>query len=94
MKTLTIIVATGALLVAGAPTAGAKNTLQCSLSTTRSTTGHAAAGSPYGFRVQRNLMYIGTWHPALTSKSCKTLQSAKSSPAGAANASQGARDSL
>jgi hypothetical protein len=87
MKILTLIVATGALLVAGAPTAGAKNTLQCSAAGT-------ATARPTGYRVERNLMSVGTWHPALTSTSCKALRSAKADPARAANASQVARDSL
>jgi len=94
MKTLTLIIVTGALMAAGASTADAKNTLRCSISATHSTGVGPVSPSATGYRVQRNVMYIGTWHPALTPTSCKTLQSAKSSPARRANASQVTRDSL
>ena len=93
MKTLTLIIATGALLVAGASTAGATNALQCSISAKHSTGVGTVKASSTGYQVQRNLQYVGTWHPALTSTSCKTLQSAQSSPASAANASQVTRNS-
>jgi hypothetical protein len=94
MKTLTLIIATAALMVAGASTADAKNTLQCSISATHSSGVSTANPSSTGYRVQRNLMYFGTWHPALTRTSCKTLQSAKASAARAANVSQVSRNSL
>jgi len=94
MKTLTLIIVTGALMVAGASTADAKNTLQCSISATHSIGVATVSPSATGYRAQRNLMYVGTWHPALTRTSCKTLQSAKSSPERAANASRVTRNSL
>ena len=100
MKTLTLIVATGALLVAGAPTAGAKNSLQCSISAK-----HSIAATPvrtvdpdlpYGYELHRNLSYVGTWHPALTRSSCKTLQSESSSQGrtAAVGAAQVAKNSI
>ena len=94
MKTLTLIIATGALMAAGAPAAGAKNTLQCSISAGHSTAVRTVDAGPSGYRIQRNLMYVGTWHPALTRTSCKSLQSAKSSPARAGNGNQVTRNSV
>jgi hypothetical protein len=79
MKTLTLIAATGAMLALLAPTAGAKNTLNCA--TTRQAAGSAqSAGaiSPYGHQITRNLQYFGTWRPQPQApKTCKSLQSAK-----------------
>jgi len=100
MKTLTLIVATGALLVAGAPTAGAKNSLQCSISAKHAITAPAVRtvdpDLPYDYQLHRNLSFVGTWHPALTLTSCKTLQSKSSSqtrPA-APDAAQMAKNSI
>jgi hypothetical protein len=80
MKTLSLIIATGATLALLAPTAGAKNTLNCA--TTRqaaSSSQGTATTSPYSHQVTRNLLYFGTWRPQPhASKSCKSLQSAKS----------------
>ena len=104
MKTLTLIVATGALLVAGAPTAGAKNSLQCSISAKHSTTVRNSITPvrtvdpdlPYDYELHRNLSFVGTWHPALTRTSCKTLQSEQSSPTrpAAGDAAQVAKNSI
>jgi hypothetical protein len=97
MKTLTLIVATGALLVAVAPTAGARNSLQCSISAKHSIAVRTVDPElPYDFQLQRGLSYVGTWHPALTRTSCKTLQSETSSSTRtpAANAAQVAKNSL
>ena len=94
MKTLTLIIATGALLAAGAPTAGAKNSLQCSISAHHSTVVRTANAGAFGYQIQRNLMSAGTSHTVLTQTGCKALQSAKSSPARPGDASQVTRDSL
>ncbi len=78
MKTLTLIVATGATLALLAPTAGARNTLHCA--TTNQQVVHVRTTDPEigrRFEVARNMQYFGTWRPALTPTTCKTLQSAK-----------------
>jgi hypothetical protein len=77
MKTLTLIIATGALLAAGAPIAGAKNTLQCSVSAKHSTVVHIAGSSSgtYGYQIQRNLASAG-------SKSCGAATSTKAHKSG------------
>jgi hypothetical protein len=75
MKTLTLIAAAGATLALLAPTAGAKNTLNCA--TTRQAASPAQT-SPYVHQITRNLQYFGTWRPQPQApKSCKSLQSAK-----------------
>ena len=94
MKTLTLIIATGALLVAGAPTAGAKNSLRCSISAQHSTVVRTANTGAFGYQIQRNLMSVGAAHTVLARTSCKALQSAKASPARSGDASQVTRDSL
>jgi hypothetical protein len=98
MKLLTLIVATGALLMAVAPTAGAKNSLQCSISAKHSTsiaTRTVDPELPYDYQLHRNLSYVGTFHPA-SRTSCKTLQSQTSSPSrtAGADAAQVAKNSI
>jgi hypothetical protein len=75
MKTLTLIAATGATLALLAPTAGAKNALDCA--TTRQA--HSAVTtSPYAHQVTRNLLYFGASpRQSQSSRSCQSLQSAK-----------------
>jgi hypothetical protein len=70
MKTLTLIIATGALLAVGAPTAGATNTLHCTTSAHHSIAVRTVSSSPYGYQLQRNLLSTG-------SKSCGAATSAK-----------------
>ena len=78
MKTLILIVATSALLVAVAPTANAKNTLQCSTSAKHSLGVRTVDPDlPAGYQLHRSLQYVGTWHPGRTLTSCKTLGQAK-----------------
>ena len=76
MKILTLIVATGAVLALVAPTAGAKNALTCASAVKHSATVQTPAN---GAQVRRDMLYIGTFHPALTASTCKSLQSAKRS---------------
>jgi hypothetical protein len=94
MKTLTLIFATGALVAALAPAAGAKNALQCSLSAKHSVT-HVRTTDPElpaGYQIQRNLQYFGTRQTAAPT-SCKSLRSVKTSQA-AADQAQVARNSF
>jgi hypothetical protein len=79
MKTLSLIIATGATLALLAPTAGAKNTLDCATTRQAATSAHSAATtSPYAHQVTRNLLYFGASRPQpQASKTCKALQSAK-----------------
>jgi hypothetical protein len=94
MKTLTLIFATGALVAALAPAAGAKNTLQCSLSAKRTATAVRTRDPelPAGYQIQRNLQYFGTWRPP-ASTTCKSGRSVKASQAPADQA-QVARNSF
>ena len=73
MKILTLIVATGATLALLAPTAGAKNALHCGAS---GSVGATVAPSSNAAQIRRDMLYIGTFHPALTPSTCKALQSA------------------
>jgi hypothetical protein len=92
VKILTLIVATGATLALVAPTAGAKNALTCSSSVKHGIAVQTTPGN--GAQIRRDMLYIGTWHPAMTAKTCKALQSAKA-PAGApSNRLRVDRDSL
>src|SRR5262249_51355306 len=69
MKTLTTIIATGALLAAVAPTAGAKNALvQCSVSAKHAASQIDQGGGGGGSKYRRNLLENST---------CKALQSLK-----------------
>jgi hypothetical protein len=78
MKTLTLIIATSALLAVGAHTAGAKNALHCSRGGRQSTGIHVVVQNPpHAYQNRRNLQYFGTWRPMPTQTTCKTLQSAK-----------------
>jgi hypothetical protein len=70
MKTLTLIIAAGALLAVAAPTAGAKNTLHCTTSAHHSIAVRTVSSSAYGYQLQRNLLSAG-------SKSCGAATSAK-----------------
>ena len=80
MKTLILIVATSALLVAVASPANAKNALQCSISAKHSLGVRTVDPDlPTGYQLQRNLQYVGTWHPGRTLTSCKSLGQAKRS---------------
>jgi hypothetical protein len=78
VKTLLLIIATGALLVAVAPVANGKNALQCSSSAKHSVGVRTVDPDlPAGYQLQRNLQYAGTWYPGRTLTSCKSLQSHK-----------------
>jgi hypothetical protein len=69
MKTVTMIVATGALLVAVAPTAGAKNALvQCSVSAGHTASQIAQGSAGRGSEYRRNLLENST---------CKALRALK-----------------
>ena len=83
MKTLTLIIATGATLALLAPTAGAKNALNCD-TTRQAASSSVASTSPHVHQITRNLMYFGTWRPQPASTGCKALQSAKRAAAHAA----------
>ena len=74
MKILTLIVATGATLAIVAPTAGAKNALTCASSVKHDV---YVQGTGNAGQIRRDMLYIGTFHPALTPSTCKALQSAK-----------------
>jgi hypothetical protein len=73
MKILTLIVATGATLALVAPTAGAKNALHCGAGASH---GATVAPSSNAEQIRRDMLYIGTFHPAFTPSTCKALQSA------------------
>ena len=79
MKILTLIAATGATLALVAPTAGAKNALTCVSADKPDVTVQTSAAQSSGnaAQIRRNLLYIGTFHPAHTQSTCKSLQSAK-----------------
>jgi hypothetical protein len=95
MKTLTLIAATGATLALLAPGAGAKNSLNCD--STRGAQAVQVRGTDpataHEFQVARNLLYIGTWHPASVG-TCKALQSAKEAPVVSAGRFQLLRNSI
>src|SRR5262249_7668092 len=74
MKILTLIAATGATLALVAPTAGAQNALTCAASVEHTVT---VPSTGNGAQIRRDMLYIGTFHPALTASTCKSLQSAK-----------------
>jgi hypothetical protein len=80
MRTLTLIIATGATLALLAPTAGARNALNCD-TTRHAASSQSASTSPYVHQITRNLQYFGTWRPQPAATSCKSLQSAKGSAA-------------
>ena len=76
MRTLTVIFATGALLVAVAPTAGARS-VHCSAATKHTASVHVRTVDPdlpAGYRIERRLVGAGTckaikavaWTPGLT----------------------------
>jgi hypothetical protein len=74
MKILTLIAATGAALALVAPGAGAKNALTCASSVEH---GLAVQSKGTATQIRRDMLYIGTWHPALTGSTCSALRPGK-----------------
>jgi hypothetical protein len=85
MKTLTLIIAAGAVVAALAPAAGAKNSLQCAVTSSHIGGRTIDPEVPFAYQVQRNL---------LGKVSCKSLQQAKGGTTPDANRYQVVRDSL